>query len=125
RETAWRPGRRARAAHLAPQLDGQRCPHLRTRSPRAGVRAVPLPRSGGQSAHEPRAGPLREDGRAEGLRRAARTRVNLGLKGRVALVCGGTRGLGRAVADILEEEGAQVAINGRKDAPFPADVSDP
>jgi len=46
--------------------------------------------------------------------------VNLGLKGRVALVCGGTRGLGRAVADILEEEGAQVAINGRK-----ADVSDP
>jgi len=51
--------------------------------------------------------------------------VNLGLKGRVALVCGGTRGLGRAVADILEEEGAQVAINGRKDAPFPADVSDP
>ncbi|PYP54975.1 MAG: 3-oxoacyl-ACP reductase [Gemmatimonadetes bacterium] len=51
--------------------------------------------------------------------------MNLGLKGRVALVCGGTRGLGRAVADILEEEGAQVAINGRKDAPFPADVSDP
>ena len=47
--------------------------------------------------------------------------MNLGLKGRVALVCGGTRGLGRAVADILEEEGAQVAINGRKDA----DVSDP
>jgi 3-oxoacyl-[acyl-carrier protein] reductase len=51
--------------------------------------------------------------------------VNLGLKGRVALICGGTRGLGRAVADILQEEGAQVAINGRKDAPFPADVSDP
>ena len=45
----------------------------------------------------------------------------------MALICGGTRGIGRAVANALEAEGAQLAINGRdpKTAPFPADVSVP
>lgn len=51
--------------------------------------------------------------------------MDLGLKGRVALVCGGTRGIGHAVATALTDEGAKVAINGRSNAPFPADVSVP
>jgi 3-oxoacyl-[acyl-carrier protein] reductase len=45
----------------------------------------------------------------------------------VALVCGGTRGIGHAVAKMMEHEGAQVAVNGRnpKTAAFPADVTIP
>jgi 3-oxoacyl-[acyl-carrier protein] reductase len=66
--------------------------------------------------------------------------MDLGIGGRVALVCGGSSGLGFAVAERLLGEGARVALNGRDPAKldgavdslasrgevrgFPADVSD-
>lgn len=39
--------------------------------------------------------------------------MDLGLKGKNALVCGSSQGLGRAIAEALVREGANVAINGR------------
>jgi 3-oxoacyl-[acyl-carrier protein] reductase len=69
--------------------------------------------------------------------------MDLGLVGRVALVCGSTQGLGRAVAKALAQEGARVGVNGRHEdavaraaaqlgaetrqtvVPFAADVAEP
>jgi 3-oxoacyl-[acyl-carrier protein] reductase len=69
--------------------------------------------------------------------------MDLGLAGRVALVCGSTQGLGRAVAKALAQEGARVGVNGRHEdavaraaaqlgtetgqpvVPFAADVAEP
>jgi 3-oxoacyl-[acyl-carrier protein] reductase len=42
--------------------------------------------------------------------------VDLRIAGRVALVCGSSSGLGRAIAVALAEEGCRVALNGRDEA---------
>jgi 3-oxoacyl-[acyl-carrier protein] reductase len=46
--------------------------------------------------------------------------MNLGLDRRTALVCGGSSGLGKAIARELLQEGARVAVNGRDPAKLAA-----
>ena len=46
--------------------------------------------------------------------------MDLGLEGRIAIVTGGSQGIGRAIADVLVEEGAAVAICARRREPLEA-----
>jgi 3-oxoacyl-[acyl-carrier protein] reductase len=50
--------------------------------------------------------------------------MDLGIAGRGALVCGSTRGLGRAIARRLVAEGCRVAVNGRDPARTAAAAAD-
>ena len=49
--------------------------------------------------------------------------MDLGLEGRIAIVNGASQGIGRAIARTLAEEGARVAISGRRE-PALADARD-
>ena len=49
--------------------------------------------------------------------------MDLGLQGKVFIVTGGARGLGRATADLLVAEGARVVISGRTEATLDAAVA--
>ena len=50
--------------------------------------------------------------------------MDLGLKGLRALVSGGTKGIGRAVAGLLANEGASVAICARDEGEVKATAAD-
>jgi 3-oxoacyl-[acyl-carrier protein] reductase len=53
-----------------------------------------------------------------------KTKMDLGLKGRNAVVLGGTRGIGRAIAETLAAEGADVAVCARNAEQVAATVAE-
>src|SRR4051812_23055865 len=73
------------------------------------ARSVP-----GTPPHTSPAAPCQPGRRAAGSRQfRGEAGMDLGLRGRRALVMGGTKGLGRSIADALAAEGAALVISGR------------
>ena len=50
--------------------------------------------------------------------------MDLGIKGRTAIVCGGSRGLGRGAADKLAEAGVNIVLNARSEGPLEQAAAD-
>ena len=44
--------------------------------------------------------------------------MDLGIKGRTAIVCGGSKGLGRGSAEKLAEAGVDIVLNARSEGPL-------
>src|SRR5262245_12391897 len=107
---------RALAALSAPilrDLDGRR--HLRARQAPAAPATLPS-RIVRADAKRSAGDTHRYAGRAVASRRRGKGLVDLGLKDKVAIIGGASKGLGRACADALAEEGARVAICSRTQA---------
>ncbi|MDB5968006.1 MAG: hypothetical protein JWQ90_456 [Hydrocarboniphaga sp.] len=49
--------------------------------------------------------------------------MDLGLKSKIAVVAGGSRGCGRAIAEELAKEGAHIVLSGRNQEPVDAAVA--
>src|SRR5262249_61763024 len=78
------------------------------RARRRAPQPTPPPQAGRGSRAEPVA-------RAS-IKQIRRAHVDLGLAGKKAIVTGGTRGIGRAIADLLVEEGCDGGIYARNQA---------